>query len=315
MTRRHERLRLTLSLLATLLIGSLLSGCSLRTYAINMVGDALASGDSVYESDEDIELVGDALPFALKLTENLLTESPNHEGLLLTACRGFVLYAYAYVAYPSEVAIDTDFDQARALRDRARRLYQRALGYCLRGLERSYPDFEEQLTTDPSSAVMMIEPGDAERDLPLVYWTAASLGLAISVSLDSAAMLARLPEVEALLERALEIDEAWDDGTLHEFKVQFAGAVPGETNYAAIRAHYDRALELSKGERAGLHVAYAEAVSVPTQNGNEFREMIERALAVDPEIDPDNRLVNLLAHRRGTWLLGRIDDLILSLEP
>ena len=30
----------------------LLGGCSLRSYAINLVGDALASGDSVYESDE-----------------------------------------------------------------------------------------------------------------------------------------------------------------------------------------------------------------------------------------------------------------------
>lgn len=31
--------------------------CSLRTYAVNTVGNALASGNSVYESDSDIELV------------------------------------------------------------------------------------------------------------------------------------------------------------------------------------------------------------------------------------------------------------------
>jgi hypothetical protein len=68
------------------------TGCSLKTYAINMVGDALASGNSVYETDEDIDLVGQALPFGLKLTESLLEQSPNHHGLLITACRGFVLY-------------------------------------------------------------------------------------------------------------------------------------------------------------------------------------------------------------------------------
>jgi hypothetical protein len=55
------------------------TGCSLRTYAVNMVGDALASGESVYESDDDIELVGEALPFGLKLTESLLAQSPNHD--------------------------------------------------------------------------------------------------------------------------------------------------------------------------------------------------------------------------------------------
>ena len=164
-------------------------------------------------------------------------------------------------------------------------------------------------------AVAMTDPGEAERDVPLMYWSAAALGLAISVSPGSAAMLARLPEVEALLERALELDEGWDDGALHEFKVTFAGAIPGETDYDEIRRHYDRALALNGGQSAGLHVAYAEAVSVPTQNGAEFREMIDMALAVDPDADPDNRLVNLIAHRRASWLLGRVDDLILELDP
>ncbi|MDP6609588.1 MAG: hypothetical protein QF463_11030, partial [Vicinamibacterales bacterium] len=58
-----------LQILGVVLLAPALSGCSLKTYAINMVGDALAEGDSVYESDEDLELVGDALPFGLKLTE------------------------------------------------------------------------------------------------------------------------------------------------------------------------------------------------------------------------------------------------------
>jgi len=302
-------------LVVCVLLATGLSGCSLRTYAINMVGDALASGDSVYESDDDIELVGDALPFGLKLTESLLAQSPNHEGLLLTACRGFVLYSYAYVDFPAEVEMEEDIGQARMMRTRARRLYERALGYCFRGLERQYEGFRAELGSDPAGAVQRIEPRRADRDLPFVYWTAAALGLAISVSPGSAAMLARLPEVEALLERALVLNETWDDGALHEFKVVFAGAVPGDTDYEEIRRHYDRALALSNGQSAGLYVAYAEAVSVPTQNGGEFREMMERALAVDPDSVPENRLVNLIAHRRAAWLLDRVEDLILELDP
>ena len=41
---------------------------------------------------------------------------------------------------------------------------------------------------------------------------AAALGLAISASLDDASMLARLPEVEAMMNRGLELDESWADG-------------------------------------------------------------------------------------------------------
>jgi len=302
------------SVAMAILVASL-GGCSLKSSAINMVGNALAEGDSVYESDEDLELVGDALPFSLKLTESLLSESPNHRGLLLTACRGFILYSYAYVDYPADVTMETDIDLGRTMRMRARKLYERALGYCLRGLEREYPGFTNQLTRDPDVAAAFVEPGHEERDLPLMYWSAAALGLAISVSPGSAAMLARLPEVEALLEQSLVLDEAWDNGALHEFKVVLAGAVPGQPDYDEIRRHYDRALVLSGGQSAGLHVAYAEAVSVPTQNSAEFREMMEQALAVDPDANPDNRLVTLIAHRRATWLLERIEDLFLDVDP
>ena len=43
--------------------------------------------------------------------------------------------------------------------------------------------------------------------------------------------------------------------------------------------------------------------------------MMERALAVDPDVSPDNRLVNLIAHRRAAWLLERIEDPFLELDP
>jgi predicted anti-sigma-YlaC factor YlaD len=283
-----------------------------KTYAINMVGNALASGDSVYETDDDIELVGAALPFGLKLTESLLAQSPKHQGLLFTACRGFVLYAYAYVDYPAQVAADDDLERARALRARARRLYLRGFQYGLRALERFQPGFAAALLIDPAAAVHMIRAAHATQEIPLIYWTAASLGLAISVSPGDAALLARLPEVHALLDRAIELDEAWDAGALHEFKVALAGSTPGERDMPLIKRHFDRAVELSKGRRASAYLAYAEAVSVPQQNADEFRALIARALNVDADADPQNRLVNLLAHRRARWLASRIDELIVE---
>jgi predicted anti-sigma-YlaC factor YlaD len=292
----------------------LTSGCSLRTYAINQIGDALAAGDPVYAGDDDLVLVGDALPFGLKLTESLLARSPNRRSLLLTASRGFVLYSYAYVDYPASVAADDDLDQARQLRGRARRLYLRAFQYGMRGLERSYPGIGAALLQDPRAAVRRINAAHRAEDVPFMYWTAASLGLAISVSAGDAALLARVPEVESLLDRALEIDEAWDGGALHELKVVLAGATPVRPDVTLIRKHYDRAVELSRGKRASIYLAYAEAVSVPLQNAAEFHELIQRALDVNPDAEPANRLVNLLAHRRARWLAARADQLILGDE-
>jgi predicted anti-sigma-YlaC factor YlaD len=288
------------------------AGCSVRRYAINMVGNALVSGNSVYENDEDLDLVGAALPFGLKLMESLLTASPDHPGLLLTSCKGFVLYSFAYVHYEAEVTEEQDLDRARALKKRAHKLYLRALAYGLRGLERSYPGFESQLFLEPQKAVHRLDRKDRERDLPFLYWTAAALGLAISVSLDDAALLARLPEVEAMMNRGLDLDDRWEEGSFHQFKVQLAGAKVGELNQNLIRNHYERALELSQGRNAGLHLAYAEAVSVPTQNMSEFRSLVGQSLSIDPDQHPENRLINLIAHRRAQWLLNHIDELILK---
>jgi len=294
-----------------LLVWLALGGCSLRRFAVNRIGDALATGGSTFESDEDPELVGDALPFGLKLTESLLAESPRHRGLLLAACRGFTLYAYAFVHQEADRVAPEDIERANELRTRARRLYARARNYGLRALELAYPGLSRRLEEDPKIALRLVR----RRDVPLLYWNAAALGLAISVSRSDAELLARLPEVEAMIERALALDEAWQDGSLHEFQLIFAASRPGGApDFGQIRKHFERALELSRGRRASVYVAYAEAVSVRKQDRKEFRELLEKALAVDPDEQPETRLANLMAQRRARWLLARADELFLEEE-
>jgi predicted anti-sigma-YlaC factor YlaD len=125
-------------------------------------------------------------------------------------------------------------------------------------------------------------------------------------------MLARIPEVEALLDRALELDEGWDRGSLHEFIINLAGTKAGGIDEAKLKRHYERALALSRGERASVYVTYAETVSVPKQDAAGFRELLGKALAVDIDASPEWRLANRLSQRRAEWLLGRIDEMFLE---
>src|SRR5437667_1037313 len=101
-------------------------GCSIKRVAINKFGNALASGGSTYESDDDPELVASAVPFGLKLMESLLAESPKHTGLLLAASSGFTEYAYAFVSQPADETRALDLERSDAMRERARKLYLRA---------------------------------------------------------------------------------------------------------------------------------------------------------------------------------------------
>jgi predicted anti-sigma-YlaC factor YlaD len=297
-----------LGLLAAVLVTG---GCSIRRYAVNTIGDVLASEGSLYESDDDIVLIGEALPFSLKLVEGLLAESPHHRGLLLSAARGFVLYSYAYVHYEAEQLARDDVHRARALRARARRLYLRAVRYALRALAQAYPGFAEQLSAQPHIAVQRIGMDAPDQDVPFLYWTAAALGLAISVSKNEPTMLARLPEVEALLDRALALQEDWNAGALHEFKITWVAARGAPGDREGLRRHYERALTLSQGRRASVYVVYAEAVAIPKQDRTEFMALLHKALAIDLDADPEHRLMNLIAQRRARWLLERIDELFL----
>jgi hypothetical protein len=96
-------------------------------------------------------------------------------------------------------------------------------------------------------------------------------------------MLAHLAEVEAMLSRALALDESYDAGALHEFALILAGASPRLRDHGAIDRHYRRALELSEGKRASLYVAYAMAGPLRAQDREAFRTLIEKALAVEPD--------------------------------
>ncbi|MDR0497273.1 MAG: TRAP transporter TatT component family protein, partial [Treponema sp.] len=93
----------------------LLASCSINKLAINSVSNALTgSGSSdVFTRDPDPELVGAALPFAIKMYEALLSQNPNHHGLLLTTGSLFVMYANAFVQGPAEMLDSIDYYEER----------------------------------------------------------------------------------------------------------------------------------------------------------------------------------------------------------
>jgi predicted anti-sigma-YlaC factor YlaD len=200
------------------------------------------------------------------------------------------------------------------LRTRARRLYLRGHAYGLRALDARYAGFSAALDKDAAAALGRVQ----KRDIGLLYWTAASLGLAISEARDQTDMIARLPLVELMFKRAQQLDEGWSDGAIPEVLISVessrAGVADAEKQ-AHMKQYYDRALALSGGVRASLYVSYAESACVPAQKRAEFQTLLDKALQVDADKRPADRLATLIAQRRAKWLLGRADELFLEPAP
>ncbi len=284
-------------------------GCSIKRMAVNKLGNALAGSGTTFAADDDPELVKAAVPFSLKLTEGLLAESPRHEGLLLTAASGFTEYGYAFVQQDADELEATDFAGAEQMRARARRLYLRGRNYGLRGLEVRHPGFEKELRAAPKAAVSKA----TRKDVPFLYWTAASWAAAISLSKDNPDLIAEQPCAEAMIDRALALDEGYDHGAIHGFLVSYEMSRPGGVGDAAARSrqHLERALALTGGQQASPLVSFAETVCVQKQDSKEFAALLNRALAINPDARPEWRLANLVAQRRAKWLLSRTDELFL----
>ena len=296
------RISICIQLLFTLFF---LNSCSVRQMAVNTLGDTLSGGGTVFSADEDPELVGEALPFSLKLMEGVLAETPEHEGLLTALVSGFTQYAYGWVQQPADEVEDDDYDRAEELRNRAIKLYLRAQQYGMRGLEVRYSGFGDDLRQDPEAALSEL----GKKDMELLYWTALSWAGATSLSLDNVNLVGELVFIEAMMERALQIDPDWDMGSVHSFFVTYEMSRMNGTGDPVENAtrHFKRALELSDGKLASVYVSYAEAVAVEQQNKELFVELLNKALSIDVDESPELRLNNLLYQRRAKWLLGRLD--------
>ena len=287
-------------------------GCSLRSMAVNAMVPALAN-PAVYLSEEDPELVRDALPFLLKTIESLLESEPDQREALLFASTGFALYANAFLSVDAELAEWDDYEVAEALNTRVVRMYVRARDYGLRLIELDHPGITERLRREPETAVTVFGVEDVET----LYYLGGAWSLAIVSGLDQPSLIADIPVARALLDRALVLDEAYSRGALHAAFVSLEGSVPEAMGGSPARAreHFARAVELSSGLDAGPYVALASSVVIADEDRDEFVTLLETALAIDTDEEPSNRLLNLIAQKRASSLLAHIDDLFFEPLP
>jgi len=280
----------------------LIPACSINKMAMKAVSDALTKEEStdVFTGDSDPLLVGEALPFTIKMYESLLEANPEHQGLLRTTGSLFVMYANAFVQGPAEQMPRAMFSERRAAMERARKLYLRGHELLYRGLELKYPGFAAAQGNLPE---LLAKVG--KDDVPSLYWAAAGGLSAFSLTPLDLSLGLRVPEFFALIERAYELDPDFNSGALDDFLLLFYASVPESMggDKAKAEIHFQRALEKSRRLLAGPYVSYAKAVSIPAQDYDTFKMCLDSALSIDPNADPPNRLVNIISQRKARYLL------------
>lgn len=276
-----------------------LSGCAIRSYAVDQAANALAAQDFAVE--DDLVLVREASAFYLKMSESLLRESPGNLQLAQSVAASFTQYAYAFVAFEAEKTESVNAKAAFVLRERAARLYGRAHRHAMTALELSSPGFRLAL----SQPMRALPAGPSEQQVALAYWAAASWGGLISLSKDQPDVVADLPLAIRLAQWAWQAQPSYGQGALASLLGTFEAARPnGSVTQAA--QYFDQAVRDGAGAQAGPYVAKAESLALAAQDRVMFEQLLHQAIEVATR---HRNLQNEVMRERAVWLLDMTDDL------
>jgi predicted anti-sigma-YlaC factor YlaD len=312
-------------LLLTILALMAFPACSIKQAAFSSVSDMLAPPASAKAPDKnsamlaltgenDPELVADFFPTALKIYEIMHLQNPKHAGLAVMTGQLYITYANAFVQQPASELPSERFNEQNAEYLRAQNFYLRGKGFALDGLEIGHPGFGKAILGVDETAMRSVLAKCARTDVPALYWASAGTLAAWSLDPMNTKLLALAPGAVQMLTRAAELDPGYNSGAIWEILVSFYAAAPeslgGDPD--AARDAYEKALSYSGGKSPATHIAYARSFCIPSQDGAGFDEAIGKALAIDPESQPDNRLALVLAHRQAMWLKNHKSDFILE---
>ena len=312
-----------------LLAAFALSGCSIRQAAYNSVSDMLAPPPQKKASSKDTaspnpmtaltgendpQLVREFFPTALKLYEIMLIQNPRHQGLAIMTGQLYIMYANAFVQTPAEQLPMEQFTTQDSEYRRALNFYVRGKNFVLDALNNKYPFFSQAVFGPDRAAAEKMLALCKPVDTSALYWAGAGAMGAFALNPLDTELLASLEGSLAMLEHAAELDPAFNNGAIWEVLMSFYGAAPeslGGGREKALAA-YENALRYSGGTSPGTFIGYARTFCIPAQDGAAFDEAIEKALAIDPESQSENRLVLTIAQKQAQWLKDHKADFILE---
>ncbi len=288
----------TLSTLAPLLIAStLLGGCSTGQIIARGAAPLIDHGVAAMNRETDLELARASMPANIKMIEALLLADPDNTPYRIQAAMGLYGYAMSFVE---------DSNPARAAK-----LYRRALDHAEMALAATgvAPDALKGNVTTLDQALVKLDA----RAVPALFWTASAWAKWIELQLDDPERLSELPRVEALMRRALALDETYYYGSAHVFfGVYYGGRAPmfgGDFTRAA--QHFDRAAQIGENKMLLVDIYRAKYLMRQMNDRAAFHATLTRVVnAPDREkSDPDLNFANALAKHKAAALLAQEEEL------
>ena len=276
---------------ATLLFPLLivLSGCSViigsatEDFAVNLKQTIL--------NHTDPDTVADALPAYLLMMETSATGDSENESLLFAT-------ANMYGAYISLLPDDIL---------RKQRLSRKSLDFALQGMCMHTQSWCGLQTKSFDDLRALIAQSDID-DIDSLYSVATAWAGWIQANKSDWNAIAQLAQVKLIIQRVLELDETYKQGSAHVYLAVMESLIPATLggNPELAQQHFQRAMQLAP-ENLMINVLYAKHYARMAFERDLHDNLLKRVLET-PVAAPNLTLINTLAQQQAQQLLNSAND-------
>lgn len=267
-----------------------LSACATM---VASAGSGLAGNLTVaMMNQDDPGIVRDGAPAYLLMLDSFVEGAPANKAVLAAAAELYAAYGVVFVDEPL---------RAERLTSRAQSYGQRALCAADQDLcgiwELPYEEFVVRL-------------GQVRvRDAGVLYTFGLSWIAYIRAHSGDFSALARLPQVEATLERVQQLDPAYQPASVERYLGILNTIRPPALGgkFESGLAHFERALALSGGRDLGIKVDYARYYARALYDRELHDRLLREVVAADP-VERGLTLFNTLAQDEAGELLASADE-------
>jgi hypothetical protein len=241
------------------------------------------------QKQTDLDLVCEGAPAYLLMIDSMIASDPDNPSLLQVGAKSYS----AYVAAMKECG--SNADRIAAIAEKAR-LYGTTL------LARTLP-------IAPRDSFEALNVSLQERDkseVPELFWGALAWVTWIQEQHGSPTSIADSIKVEKIMLRLEELDDTFQQGSVHLFFGGYYAAKPqllgGRPDLS--RLHFEKALTISHHAFLLVQTTYAQMYARSTMDKELHDKLLREVIDFPLEKAPDSALSNQIAKRRAKKLLA-----------
>jgi hypothetical protein len=268
-------------------VGWLGSCASLISNVTSGVADDLAS---TILNSQDVQTVREGIPAYLLMIDSFLRSSPDSPDLLLAASR-----------LNGAFSVFTEGERSKLLTTKS-------LDYAFRAgcTENSeLCGLQDVQFGEYQTIVARLGTGD----VPTAYAVAVAWTSWIQANSDDWGAVAQLGKVKLLMERIIELNEAYDNGGPHLYMGGLETVLPASMggNPEKGKTHFERSIMLSEGQFLMTKVIFAQNYARLVFDQELHDRLLQEVLEADPVVE-DMTLTNMVAKEQAAALLEDSKD-------